>query len=235
MGTKKWLAFGFFPPHVKTLVHFLPLAQLVKVPFPAVCRFTLFGGQTEKQSVFLEGASVTQPDGVWVDEVFGKVIPSSTEPVGLHIELISSQKILDLSSSACIIEFVSQSGSVKFRPQALYGRGRNSEKLLISESYPVFQDSYNRSSLVVVNSSAKECPLVCKGAEEIIEYLLKNVDPVIPPESVAEIELPIPKNLMREKGGGYIHVNRESFSNEVAHYIMYRETRFDSPISVCAL
>jgi hypothetical protein len=104
MKTKKWIAFGHASLTTETLIHCLPLAKTVTAPYPTVCKISIFGSNIQKRRIITEGARITQPKTLAVEEEFLLKPEKINGYYGLIVELAAQQSMIDLSDSRCVIE-----------------------------------------------------------------------------------------------------------------------------------
>ena len=120
MQSVKWIGFGVSNALSRTVVHFFPSGGGVTAPYPANCMLNLFsltvdesiGGlahKLEEKKIVLEGARLSQPDGVRLDQAFEDLSQGVKGFFGITVELSTGQPKVDLSGSSCIIEHSSKS------------------------------------------------------------------------------------------------------------------------------
>jgi len=198
MRSAKWLAFGLSNKQTRTLVHFFPSAGNVTAPYPVNCKLSVFGPWDGKKSLTIEGARLSQADGIRVEEVFPDYIggPDSGEgqegAYGLEIELSIFQPGIDISASSCIVELQSQTSTASYRASPMRvldqssakdTKSREMSEEIVAEgedekqniaSFIAVHDAYHTSSLVVLNSgSGKFVPaLLERGFENNEEALM---------------------------------------------------------------
>lgn len=104
----------------------------------------------EPRSINLDGLRLSQPEGVWLSEIFPELKDGEGGLVGLEISLTSSQARVDLGASLCLLEFYSNAQSCRFHPHRLL------DEVPAQNSQPnamVLKDAFSSTSLVVVNYS----------------------------------------------------------------------------------
>ena len=168
MQCLRWISFCIMEPGVRWFVHFLPSGGNVTPPYPAECRLKVFQDGWGERTVLLEGAKLSQPDGVGVLDAFPELFESPAGVYGLVIELSTKQPRTDLTASGCIMEYEREGGTTKFIPHALFSNtdseegtaSTNSVEDVIKEGNvkpsalaPLFGDAFIQSSLVAGNAS----------------------------------------------------------------------------------
>ena len=163
----KWVSFGISNALTRTVVHFFPSEGGVTAPFPATCALRIFGQGLVEKKVVIEGARLSHPDGVRVEDAFPALRSDQVGLIGLEIEIATPQTRVDLTSSGCIVELASKGHSAKFLPKRLLPVLSATQLLLQpkrSEDEPpapqppraavALRDAFSTSSVVVVNGSA---------------------------------------------------------------------------------
>jgi hypothetical protein len=118
--TIKWLSFGLSNALTRTTVHFFPSAGSITAPYPATYKLSIFGGnEIEEKRVVLEGARLSQPDGVRVEDVFPALASQNAGIYALVIEVTGSESRVDVQPSQCIVELASKGGSARFIPRRM--------------------------------------------------------------------------------------------------------------------
>ncbi|MGI6524761.1 MAG: hypothetical protein ACOX2O_05630 [Bdellovibrionota bacterium] len=222
-----WLAFCVSGQLVKTIVHFFPSAGAMGAPYQALCSLTLLRSDFEPQTVMAEGARLGQPDGFRLDLAFPDFADS--QPAALLIELSTSQTRLNLASSDCIIEFVSQFSTIKYRPKKLINSA--------VDIFPILElnDSELVTSLITVNvmDAAVRFPLQTlaeKNDPEISNFReLATLE--IPAHCAKEFKLADFKTQQKPDCGVYI---RSEYVG-LAHYAIYRNRKTQQIVSVVRL
>ncbi len=221
-------------------MHFFPSSGNISAPYPAHCKLSLFGGGLEPKTVMLEGARISQPDGLFLDDVF----PNLKEGggfYGLFVELHTPQPRVDISASGCVVEFHSTIHMSRFWPVRLTKEGMAERR----GALPLIQDPFQTSSVVIVNGSQESFrPTLTSSrlvrSQEIVRQPLSV--PSIEPYSVAEV--PIPATYFdeiqpQECGFGLMRMAGIEMPSELppgcAVYVMYRDATSTHPVSVCAL
>lgn len=156
----RWFGFGASNALMKSTVHFFPSSGDVSAPYPATCRLTVFGQGRSSKTVALEGARLSQPDGVRCEDIFPELGDENSNFFGIELEITSPQPKLDLSASACVIELGTRSQSTRYAPL------RVGENAVTSQPTLLVKDALTTTSIVVVNASAEpfDCDLGVTGA-----------------------------------------------------------------------
>jgi len=201
MQSVSWLAFVAHNTLSRTVVHFFPFSGSVSAPYATECRLTIFGVGISERSVTLDGARLGQPDGVRLEDAFPEVaVGGESRLLGLQIDLESTQQRLDLSASACFIEFVrpggGAGGNLRYRPMRLMGEPGGLGSRAAAEIAPciIVADRFQTTSFVVVNRSAEPViPAVrCPAAEGAPWQCGVGLSPVplatVAPGAVVELE-----------------------------------------------
>lgn len=264
MRNVKWLTFGVSNSVARTVVHFFPSGGGVTAPYPSNCALTVFGplsGQMGAgtpagiaRKVVIEGARLSQPDGVRLEQAFSELAEGLNGFFGLSVELSTAQPRIDLSASECVIELRSRGNSVRFWPKMV----KDSEEKETEGSSPspvamaCLKDAYLSSSLLVINESEDpfnpEC-FICDYSEAEKEAATEEEDKsfrrivetgYVPPLSV--MEFPLSDSILTAAGakddGGetdsaavYCGAQRAGTSC----YALYRDVVTKRPVSVSAL
>jgi len=174
MRSTKWLAFGLSNKQTKTLVHFFPSAGSITAPYPVNCKLSIFGHWEGKKSLTIEGARLSQADGIRVEEVFPDYLGGAESHqgiYGLEIELSVFQPGIDISASSCIVEMQSRASTASYRAAPLSQSNSSAtleekksrkaseessiddekEELSIANFLSV-HDAYQTTSLIMLNS-----------------------------------------------------------------------------------
>jgi hypothetical protein len=171
LSSVAWIGFGFSNSLSRSLVHFSPNSALGlgQQNGSVDCTLSVFGHGAEPEQVTLEGARLSMPDGIAVEEAFPS-IADYTGMFGIALTLSSSQLKLDQYQSECWIELVATSFSVAERARNvgfLEGAHAHSMRYIPQMVYPVHKDgspesgirdlglavldSFNSTSVIVVN------------------------------------------------------------------------------------
>lgn len=150
MQSVSWLGFVAQESNLDALVHFLPAARGMGVPYPADCKLTLFGGSKERKSIILEGARIGHPDGIRLRDAFS-VLSSAEEGAlfGFEVEISTKQPRVNILPSRSILELVWEELSTKFEPKLSIATSEES-----FEPALLIRDSFVMPSLVFINSSS---------------------------------------------------------------------------------
>lgn len=115
MDELRWIAFGLQDKNYRTAVHFFPYAGSISATYPVELSLSLFSDQFEAIQISMDGARLSQPDGLVLQDVFPALLKDFNGSFGIEIKIsCSNQPHLDLSSSVCIIEMLGSNGSIKY-------------------------------------------------------------------------------------------------------------------------
>jgi len=250
--TISWLAFCVSNSVTRTLVHFFPVTKAGgAAAYCAEVSLTLFTEGQAPATLTLEGARLSQPDGVRLDELF----PDLSEHGGLYglrVDMQCSQVRLDHASSQCIVEFVSKGHSVRYSAVMVDEQGR-----AVRESGGpglALQDSYNSTSLVVVNpTEVKRYPQVKCIQQASVAPAVTSTRLTTPqrededclasllPRDVKEVRLDkkfYSEGAPQECSWGMTHVNQVDFEESdehCAYFLLYRDAITKRPMTVCGI
>lgn len=245
MHLVQWHTFGVHSNQTKTLVHFFPSAGSMTAPYPAQCKLTAFGEVLGLKSVTLDGGRVSQPDGICIDDVFPALESEKSAAIGLIVELSTQQPRLDISPSSCVVEFVTDGFSARFRPCRAGGKQDALEHFKGSPLGVCIKDKYTKSSLFMLNASETEMqPAIqlLKREKDGSSALMPLESHVLAPYSLREVIIgdqyfndaflvTQPYGLQQ-----YLPIVLDDKSNaQVVYYTVYRDASTGCPISVCAL
>lgn len=149
MQTIRWIGLGVSNALTKTVVHFFPSAGNVTAPYPCQCKLSVFGPTLGRKSVVLDGARLSQPDGVKLEAAFPALNEGLPSMFGISVELSSQQQRIDLTSSSCIVELTSAGPSVMYVPHEY-----KDDEQYLPETGVAFKDAFNTSSLVMINGTS---------------------------------------------------------------------------------
>ncbi|RIL06511.1 MAG: hypothetical protein DCC75_10800 [Proteobacteria bacterium] len=161
VSIKKWLGFGVSNTLNNSVVHFFPNSHSISAPYSANCALSIFAGGMERRQVLLEGGRFGNPDGVRLEDAFPSIKADFSGLYAVEVEISTTQSRLDLSSSGCVIEIISQGLISRYLPcQVNYGV----EGSILSNTTPAplaasgqaisvlaAKDSFLSTSLVVIN------------------------------------------------------------------------------------
>ena len=82
MQSVKWVSFGISNALTRTIVHFFPSEGGITAPFPATCALRIFGQGLIEKKVVIEGARLSHPDGVRVEN--GRVTMPELPGIGFE-------------------------------------------------------------------------------------------------------------------------------------------------------
>jgi hypothetical protein len=119
MQTIKWLGFCVAQTMSRSVLHFFPSSDNASAPYAASCTLTLFGPGGMRSSVVLEGGRLGHPDGLRLEDAFPALKGEVSGVFGLEVEISTPQPRLDVTSSGCVVEIVSQGLPVRFAPKKL--------------------------------------------------------------------------------------------------------------------
>ena len=112
--TIRWIGFGILTALTRTALHLYPSSGTVTAPYPVNCRLALFGPGFQSKQVTLDGVRLSQPEGLWLDEVFPILRDSGASLFGIDLSFSCNQSRVDLGGSGCVIEFSSMSQSARY-------------------------------------------------------------------------------------------------------------------------
>ena len=240
METMNWLAFGSTSSLTNTLVHFYPSAGNITAPYPTLCKLGIFSEGNQPQSVTLEGARLSQPDGVRLSDAFPEL---EAGMFGIEISLSAQQQRIELTNSKCIVEFFSPTHSVRYYPASV---SHDTEKTLDqNQHFLAAKDSYLTSAVVMVNSGHKELTAnleVINSFKPDSEISTDKKSLTIPAYSV--IEHVVEDNAFEsvqasEQSWGLMRATTARLngidSNKLHAYLVYKDAITKRPVSVKAL
>lgn len=150
-----WIGLCMSSAITKTIVHFYPSSGPVVAPYEILSTFTLFGEGIETQTIGIEGARLSQPDGVPLEELFQDLREPRANPLGVKVELSSTTARGRLDGSECVIELKSRGSSLKYRAKEIPSSGEEDlEYQAKTASFLSVSDKFSNSSLVGVNASS---------------------------------------------------------------------------------
>lgn len=239
MQTIKWIAFAVTDNLASTLVHFFPSAGAVTAPYPAQCKLSIFNNEIERRSVVLDGARVSQPDGVRLEDVFTFLRQARTDNLlGLEIELSSNSNRVNLDASKCVVDLAFKGRSSRYIPHC---SSLSMPSQRASAIGCVTKDSFSSTSLLVVNGSESLIkPAVAAVSDDgsLIDIVIEGVQP----GDISETALdgPVYRGAQAiECSWGLLRarslVVRSAPQESVALYLVYRDVKTRRPISVCEL
>ena len=232
MQSVRFIGFGMTTAVTRTLLHFFPSAGNVTAPYQANVRLTVSGNGVATGTVMLEGARLSQPDGVRLEMAFPHLQSETGALFALEVEISTMQPRVDMTASECIVELSSVSRSARYRP------------VQIDQTEPplpclAVRDAFNSSSLVVINpTDVIQHPRVERATAD--GPLLMRLDPVAP-KAVQEI------NFDEATLAGAPHecswgltrcasVKPLVEPNSVLRYfLLYRDSITKTPVSVVAI
>src|SRR5690606_18742719 len=102
MNSMRWRGFFICNSVTRPYVHFFPHSANTTAPYPVVATITIFGAGLKTASVSLEGARLSQPDGVRLDAIFEDLATGVQGLPGIEVELHSNQRRVDMSASQVV-------------------------------------------------------------------------------------------------------------------------------------
>ena len=119
MQTVKWLGFCVAQAMSRSVLHFFPSSDNASAPYAATCTLTLLGSGGTRSSVVLEGGRLGHPDGLRLEDAFPVLKGEVSGVFGLEVEISTPQPRLDVRSSGCVVEVISQGRPVRFAPKKI--------------------------------------------------------------------------------------------------------------------
>lgn len=236
-----WLTFCVSNSLTRTIVHFFPASSGVAAPQSLNCTLSLFAQGIEPCSVTVEGARLSQPDGIRLEDAFPQLREGTGTLLGLQISLWTHLARLDLSGSACVIELQSQGESTRFWPAKLKSDDQDVTQLPVGIW---LKDAYQDASLVFVNigDTAVNARVLSSGSASAACAFEPVLSEELLPASVREI--PLSDGLSgsaekRECSWGAIQAKMLAVdmqaSSAAAAFMLYRDTHTRRAIAVNAL
>jgi hypothetical protein len=237
--TVRWVSFCISNTLTHSIIHFFPSEGSVTAPYQASCQLTLFGEHCVEKRVLLEGARLSCPDGVRIEDAFPIVADEGNGLFGLYVEVSTLQPRVDLSGSSVVIELQSRGNAAKFWPRTLSQANAAS----VQATAPAFKDPFTSTSVMAVNGAQVERraelfarSLITPGADEAISL------GIVPAHGVSEMPLPVnffegvdpvefEWGLSRARG-----VYRQAaLPPDLAYFLVYRDAASRRVVSVHAL
>lgn len=244
----------------RTVLHFFPCAGNVTAPYATHCKLTIFGSAAGMKTAVLEGARLSQPDGLRLEDAFPALRDVAPAVVGLTIEIGTLQARVDLSSSMSVIEIQSGPYSTRFWPalveeddalaeslknEAAKSANRPTSSLSPSESITKrglwIKDAFMNSSLLLINAAETAiAPRVVARVNGAQPEATINVPPV-GGQSVSEISsdsaFPAPPPI--ECSWGLARMGSVAVTlppgGSAGCYAIYRDAGTRRVTSVCAI
>lgn len=213
-----------------TVVHIFPSGGPVTAPYPCSTRLTLFGNGIERKSVVVDGARLSQPDGIDLKEAFPILQQGNGALCGIEVEVTTAQPRIDLQCSRCVFEFVNKDSSVRFWPAADFNREA-------PQAHGFFlEDGKSTTSLVVMNRGNAPIP---HASIPVVPPTLVQLPSEVIPGAVAEIPVADRGALQRFESITE-QVSASPFSiaplpQDLFCFLMVRDTTTRRPISMVAL
>lgn len=229
----EWTTFALSQTLSRTLVHFFPSSGAVTAPYPVMCHLSCFHESGYSRSITLDGLRLGHPDGVRLEDLFPDLREQPGGLFGVTIEFSVTQPRVSLETSRCYVEFVTQTGSVRFAlPSKKKGREEREPALMI-------RDPYHRPSVVFVNPSAEPCSIPSGLCELFSEG---SAQAELPGMSIREFPVAKEKQAQfasHECSWGICKCSPiESISDKygaLCGYVVHRDTVSHLPVSVAAL
>ncbi len=245
MQNTRWIAFAMLSSLTRSAVHFLPSAGNVTAPYPVSCKLSIFGSGINARSISLDGLRLSQPEGVWLAEIFPELKESDIGLVGLEISMSSTQARVDLGASMCVLEFFSNTQSCRFNPRKLFD-DQPIEAACINGV--ALKDAFHLSSLVIVNACEQNVNprYELKVMHDQPGKLIQLPSEGIPSKTVQEIELSSagPRDMFAEVAPiecsyGLLRMQQllalEAVPPALATFLVYRDVTTRRVVSVSAL
>jgi hypothetical protein len=118
----------------KTLVHFYPATSGVSAPYNVICRVALFGKGFDRKTVALDGARLSQPDGVRLEDLFPGLGDTVNGVFGIEVEISTNQPRVDLGCSWCVVECVHGAHALRYSLPQLPNREAVTKESLTKDS-----------------------------------------------------------------------------------------------------
>lgn len=243
-----WLAFAQLDAHSDALVHFYPAARGLAVPYPVECRVTLFGVGGEPRTVMLEGARMSQPDGVRLRDIFEIENAPNNGMAAVRVQLSTNQSKMNLSASRCLLEFIGEGACVKYWPSPEKSAEKEAAARTLGSALAL-RDAYLSSSLVIVNGlvEALEPRFVVDVGTEVGMRAIDVGVPAVAGRGLVEVGLDAivapsaAQNPVRayQTSWGLVRRGVVRAAHElplgVAAFVVYRDVVSNRPVSVIAL
>lgn len=232
IASVKWMTFGLSDALNSTLVHFFPSAGAITAPYPAHCTLSIFGRGLSPNQVVLDGARLSQPDGVRVEDAFSEIREQNINIFGIQIEIGSSQAKLNLSHSLCIIELSANGLATKFHPVRI-------EDPLVEglRNFAAIKDCFQQTSLISVNPTSEIFRPAVYSLRADGQTQELGMEGVLPGSAHEQF---LPDSLFeglkpQQCSWGLARVRSVLIKPvaEVSQYIVYRDPVTRRPMSVC--
>lgn len=239
MNAMRWLGFFVCNSVTKPVVHFFPYSATASAPYPVLCNISIFANGLKKRSVALEGARLSQPDGVRLDGIFDVLTDGYPGLVGIEVELVSQQRRIDLSASQVIIELIQGRSSTRYFASPAQSAQNQDEPA----AYPSMGGDATEATMVAINGSQESQTATVKRLQSADS---ENVPPVsLEPYTLTEFKFPNPSpsgsllngqvaSLPQAVDSGVAAVPSSS-NGAVNFFALYRDSKTKSPKAVCAL
>jgi hypothetical protein len=226
-----WLAFGMNSPEIKTNIHFFPYSGSISMTYPAELSITIFGQGLESLNVTMEGARLSQPDGLAIEKIFPALLSNYNGTFGLLIGInLNTDQVVDLDPSLCVVELRKETASVRYTPKSS-GASQGEVVTLGLQSDKV------STTVLAVNCSVEAAPVgIAPGTYKIG----KNAANQLEPYSVNEFSLSddyISSGVHQNTTLGQIHAQKIVVKPKSAQtaYFALRKNNSGLPIAVMSL
>ncbi len=110
-----WLSFAYHDSTIRTAIHFFPYSGSISATYPVELTLSIFGNDFETVQITMEGARLSQPDGIILDQVFPALLSQYQGLYGVSLQLKCPQQAqLDLSNSVCLTELLGTDQILRF-------------------------------------------------------------------------------------------------------------------------
>ena len=152
-----WLLFCQNSQLTKTIIHFFPSSGATGAPYQVQCTLTLLRTEVEPLTIAVEGAKISQPNGIAVEDAFPEVrdIPNSLLPI--FVEISSGQGRQDLAKSECVVELQSDGRSVMYRPKRITEEGQLKSPFIVLP----------QGEVSLISCSALATPVNCSLSDKV--------------------------------------------------------------------
>ncbi len=115
-----WVSFAYHDSTVKTAIHFFPYSGSISSTYPVELTLSVFGNDFETVQITMEGARLSQPDGIILDQVFPALLSQYNGLYGVSLQLkCPQQPQLDLSNSVCLTELIGADQILRFEARLI--------------------------------------------------------------------------------------------------------------------
>lgn len=224
-----WVTFGEHTETVKTAVHFFPYGGSISATYPVDLTLTIFAEEFETVEVTMEGARLSQPEGIVIDQVFPALLTDYSGLYGLKIKITCNKQLgLDLIGSSCMTELFYPEGVVRFAAKEF----DNSMETVTGVCHTNENCS---SSLVVLNCSAES------QSNHLPAGIVRHKQAQsLEPNAVKEYS--VSDNFLQSGIQQNCGLGRATFQSfelspaaEVVYFTIDREAKTSYPVEVCTL